>query len=191
MIEIIKKEIRDSIDVKLNLYESLAQIELIKELVEICIAGLKSGNKIIFCGNGGSFADSQHLAAEFISKLRLNRTPLAAIALGTNSSVLTAVSNDFGYENVFKRELLAIAREGDVFIPISTSGNSSNIISVIKKAKDLNLKIIGLTGESGGGMSEICKTINIPSNSTEKIQEAHIMLGHIVCALVEKNFFQK
>ena len=191
MIEIIKKEIRDSIDLKLNLYESLAQIELIKELVEICIAGLKSGNKIIFCGNGGSFADSQHLAAEFISKLRLNRTPLAAIALGTNSSVLTAVSNDFGYENVFKRELLAIAREGDVFIPISTSGNSSNIISVIKKAKDLNLKIIGLTGESGGGMSEICKTINIPSNSTEKIQEAHIMLGHIVCALVEKNFFQK
>ena len=191
MIEIIKKEIRDSIDVKLNLYESLAQIELIKELVEICIAGLKSGNKIIFCGNGGSFADSQHLAAEFITKLRLNRTPLAAIALGTNSSVLTAVSNDFGYENVFKRELLAIAREGDVFIPISTSGNSSNIISVIKKAKDLNLKIIGLTGESGGGMSEICKTINIPSNSTEKIQEAHIMLGHIVCALVEKNFFQK
>ena len=161
----------------------------IEKLVEICLNALKNANKIIFCGNGGSFADSQHLTAEFVSRLRFDRSPLSAICLGTNSSNLSAISNDYGYEKVFERELVSLARQGDVFIPISTSGNSKNIICAINQAQKLNLKIFGLTGENDGEMAKICDTINVPSKSTEKIQECHIMIGHIICYLIEKEIF--
>ena len=190
MIDILKNEILESIEVKQLLLDSSNNLKLIEELVVECIKSLKNGGKIIFCGNGGSFADSQHLTAEFISKLRFDRNPLPAIALGTNSSNLTAIGNDYGYEYVFERELIALYDISDVFIPISTSGNSKNVIRAINKANDLGIKTYGLTGINSGKMDDLCKTIKVPSNKTEKIQECHIMIGHILCSQIENTIFK-
>ena len=189
MIDILKKEIIESIEVKQLLLDSSYNLKLIEELVVECIKSLKNGGKIIFCGNGGSFADSQHLTAEFISKLRFDRNPLPAIALGTNSSNLTAIGNDYGFEYVFERELIAMYREHDVFIPISTSGSSENVIRAIKKANELGIKTYGLTGINSGKMDDLCNTIKVSSHKTEKIQECHIMIGHIICSLIENEIF--
>ena len=191
MIKILKKEISESIKVKQLLMDSSENLIVLEELVSECIKSLKNGGKIIFCGNGGSFADSQHLTAEFISKLRFDRSPLPAIALGTNSSNLTAIGNDYGFEYVFERELIALHGKNDVFIPISTSGNSVNVIRAIKKAIELGIKTYGLTGINGGKMDDLCNVIKIPSAKTEKIQECHIMIGHIICSLIEKKIFKK
>ena len=189
MIEVFKKEISESIEVKKRLLNSSENLIVIEELVIECIKSLKNGGKIIFCGNGGSFADSQHLTAEFISKLRFDRSPLPAITLGTNNSNLTAIGNDYGFEYIFERELIALYGKHDVFIPISTSGNSKNVIRAIKKANKLGIKTYGLTGINSGKMDDLCNTIKIPSYKTEKIQECHIMLGHIICFLIEKEIF--
>lgn len=189
MIDILKKEIIESIEVKQLLLDSSYNLKLIEELVVECIKSLKNGGKIIFCGNGGSFADSQHLTAEFISKLRFDRNPLPAIALGTNSSNLTAIGNDYGFEYVFERELIAMYREHDVFIPISTSGSSENVIRAIKKANELGIKTYGLTGINSGKMDDLCNTIKVSSHKTEKIQECHIMIGHVICSLIENEIF--
>jgi len=189
MIDIFKKEISESIEVKQLLLDSSDNLKLIEKLVKDCIESLKKGGKIIFCGNGGSFADSQHLTAEFISKLRFDRNPLPAIALGTNSSNLTAIGNDYGFEYIFERELVALYGKHDIFIPISTSGNSVNVTRAIKKANELGIKTYGLTGINRGRMDDICNTIKVPSNKTEKIQECHIMIGHIICSLIENEIF--
>ena len=191
MIDIFKKEISESIEVKQLLMNSPENLKFLEKLVKDCIKSLNDGGKIIFCGNGGSFADSQHLTAEFISKLRFDRSPLPAIALGTNSSNLTAIGNDYGFEYVFERELIALHGKNDVFIPISTSGNSVNVIRAIKKAIELGIKTYGLTGINGGKMDDLCNVIKIPSAKTEKIQECHIMIGHIICSLIEKKIFKK
>ena len=191
MKELIRKEIQNSIDIKvkvLNNSEIISQIEI---LVNKCLESLKKGGKIIFCGNGGSFADSQHLAAEFVSRLRFDREPLASIALGTNSSNLSAIGNDYGYDQVFKREILALGNKNDIFIPISTSGNSLNVIEAIKSAKEKGIYTIAFTGGRGGVIKDLCDVIIVPSESTEKIQEVHIMFGHIICYLIEENFFKK
>lgn len=187
----IKAIIQASIDVKKTLYQSEAILNQIDNLAGLCLNSLKSGGKIIFAGNGGSFADSQHLAAEFISRLQFDRDPLASIALGTNSSSTTAIGNDYGYDQVFVRELKAIAIPGDVYIPISTSGNSPNILATIEVAKLKNLKVVGLTGETGGKLKDLLDCICVPSSRTERIQESHILIGHIVCGLVEDNYFSK
>ena len=191
MINIFKKEILESIEVKQLLLNSTDNLIVLEKLVNDCIKSLKNGGKIIFCGNGGSFADSQHLTAEFISKLRFDRSPLPATALGTNSSNLTAIGNDYGFEYIFERELIALHRENDIFIPISTSGNSENIIKAIIKANELGIKTYGLTGLNDGKMDDLCNTIKVPSNKTEKIQECHIMIGHIICSLIENEIFKK
>tara|TARA_B110000037_G_C17005250_1_gene458979 strand:+ start:16 stop:594 length:579 start_codon:yes stop_codon:yes gene_type:complete len=191
MINIFKKEITESIEVKQLLLDGLDNLMVLEKLVIDCIESLKNGGKIIFCGNGGSFADSQHLTAEFISKLRFDRNPLPAIALGTNSSNLTAIGNDYGFEYIFERELIALYGKHDVFIPISTSGNSKNVIRVIKKANELDIKTYGLTGINSGKMDDLCNTIKVPSYKTEKIQECHIMIGHIICSLIENEIFKK
>ena len=191
MIDILKKEITESIEAKQLLLDSSDNLKLIEELVIECIKSLKNGGKIIFCGNGGSFADSQHLTAEFISKLRFDRNPLPAIALGTNSSNLTAIGNDYGFEYIFERELIALHGENDVFIPISTSGNSENIIRAIKKANELGIKTYGLTGNNSGKMDAFCQTIKAPSSETARIQECHILIGHIICGIVERKIFDK
>jgi D-sedoheptulose 7-phosphate isomerase len=189
MKNLIQEEIKKSIDVKTAVLNSEAISFQVENLVKDCIESLSKGGKIIFCGNGGSFADSQHLAAEFISRLRFDRAPLASIALGTNGSNMSAIGNDYGYDQVFKREIIALGNPNDIFIPISTSGNSKNVIEAINAAKDKGIKTIAFTGGNGGKMAEICECIIVPSPSTEKIQEVHIMLGHIVCYLVEKNMF--
>lgn len=187
----IQKIIRDSIATKEKILDSPELLGLIDKLALLCLESLKTGGKVIFAGNGGSFADSQHLSAEFISRLQFDRDPLASVALGTNSSSTTAIGNDYGYDQVFVRELRAIAEPGDVYIPISTSGNSKNILETIPIAKNKELKMIGLTGESGGKLAEMIECIKVPSNRTERIQEAHIMIGHIICGLVESIYFKK
>ena len=191
MKELIINEIEKSIEVKTAVLNDNKIIEKLSSLVNDCIQSLNSGGKIIFCGNGGSFADSQHLAAEFISRLRFDRAPLSSIALGTNSSNMSAIGNDYGYDQVFKREILALGNSNDIFIPISTSGNSGNVIEAINSAKTKNIKTVAFTGGTGGKMSNICECIIVPSSSTEKIQEIHIMLGHILCFLIEEKIFKK
>lgn len=164
----------------------------IEEITKICYHALKNGKKIIFCGNGGSAADSQHLAAELVSKLCYNRPALSAIALTTDTSALTAISNDYGYTYSFARQIEAIANEGDILIGISTSGKSQNIVEAIKSAKKKKVITIGLLGENGRDIGKISDyQINIPSSETPKIQEAHIATGHIICALIEDEFFGK
>ena len=190
MKDLIRKEIENSIEVKTNVLNDNKIIEQLSSLVNNCIQSLNSGGKIIFCGNGGSFADSQHLAAEFISRLRFDRAPLASIALGTNSSNMSAIGNDYGYEEIFKREILALGNSYDIFIPISTSGNSINVIEAINTAKEKGIKTVAFTGGTGGKLSNICECIIVPSSSTEKIQEVHIMLGHILCYLIENKIFK-
>ncbi|MBM9577319.1 SIS domain-containing protein [Leptospira sp. 201903070] len=185
----IQTIIRDSISTKEKILNSPDLLSLIEKLAFLCLDSLRSGGKVIFAGNGGSFADSQHLSAEFISRLQFDRDPLASIALGTNSSSTTAIGNDYGYDQVFVRELRAIAKPGDVYIPISTSGNSKNILETIPVAQSKELKMIGLTGESGGKLADMIECIKIPSSRTERIQESHIMIGHIVCGLVESIYF--
>jgi D-sedoheptulose 7-phosphate isomerase len=190
MKNLILKEIEFSIEVKKQVLANSEIIEKVERLVENCLIVLKSGGKIIFCGNGGSFSDSQHLAAEFVSRLRFDRAPLASIALGTNSSNMSAIGNDYGFESIFSRELLAVAGKNDIFIPISTSGNSPNVVKAIDSAKELGIKICGLTGGTGGLMKDLCDTIIVPDSRTEKIQEVHIMLGHIICYLIEEKIFK-
>ncbi len=185
----IINEIKESIKVKSDIIKDPSLLIKIESLANEILKAIKNGGKIIFCGNGGSFADSQHLAAEFVSRLRFDRPPLPSVALGTNSSNITAVANDYGYEEVFSREIISIGKETDIFIPISTSGNSLNILKAIKSAKDKKIKVIGLSGKDGGKMKDICDLILVPSNSTEKIQESHIMIGHIVCSIVEDEYF--
>ena len=189
MINKIKDEIQKSILVKSDIIKNAKLLSEIENLTNEILKSIKNGGKIIFCGNGGSFADSQHLAAEFVSRLRFDRAPLPSIALGTNNSNITAIANDYGYEEVFSREIISLGNEKDIFIPISTSGNSLNILKSIESAKEKNIKVIGLSGKDGGKMKTMCDVILVPYNSTEKIQESHIMIGHIICAIVEQEYF--
>ena len=159
------------------------------ELASRCLNALRKGGKIMFAGNGGSFADAQHLAAEFISRLQFDRAPLPAVALATNSSSMSAIGNDYGYDQVFVREIRAIAGVHDVFIPITTSGNSANILSAVTAALELGVHTVGFTGQSGGKLANICPCLRVPSLRTERIQEGHILLGHILCGLVETAYF--
>ncbi len=190
MIEEIANQIKESIETKNKVLNDQTIISKIQLMVEKSIESLNNGGKIIFCGNGGSFGDSQHLAAELISRLRFDRSPLASIALGTNSSNLSAIGNDYGYEKVFTRELLALGKKEDIFIPISTSGNSPNVIDAIKSAKSLGIQVFALTGGNAGKIKDLCDCLIVPSNKTEKIQEVHIMIGHIFCGLIESLIFK-
>jgi D-sedoheptulose 7-phosphate isomerase len=186
----LKNEIKESIDVKALLSESEPVLNKVIEIALACLDSLERGGKIIFCGNGGSFADAQHLSAEFTSRFLFDRPALASIALGTNNSGLTAMGNDYGYENVFSRELEAVGKPEDIFIGITTSGNSSNIIKGVAAAKELGIKTFILTGESGGKLKNFEDCLHIPSNDTARIQECHILVGHIICGFVEKEMFK-
>jgi D-sedoheptulose 7-phosphate isomerase len=189
MKEHILEEIKESLNLKRKVLNSEEIISQIENIAKDCIRSINNNGKIIFCGNGGSFADSQHLAAEFVSRLRFDRAPLPSVALGTNNSNLSAIGNDYGYDEVFRREIIALCNKNDLFIPISTSGNSPNIIKSILAAKKKNIRIYGLSGHDGGKMNDLCDVVKVPSKSTEKIQEIHIMIGHIICYLVEKELF--
>lgn len=185
----IKDIIQSSIDIKQAVVLDLHLMNQVKKLIDDCLYSLKQGGKIILAGNGGSFADAQHISAEFTSKYMFDRDSLASICLGTNNSAISAIGNDYGYSQVFARELSSIGNENDIFIAISTSGNSENIIEAIKVAKKKNIKTFALTGHSGGKMDELCECCKIPSTVTGRIQECHIMIGHIICEIVEKEYF--
>ena len=185
MQKIIQERLEESINVKKLILKDRQLLCLIEEIVNNIKEVLSKGNKVIFAGNGGSFADSIHLTAEFVSKFNFDRKPLSAIALGANNSIITSIGNDYSFEDIFSRELDALAREGDLLIAISTSGNSKNIIKVIKKAQAKGITVYCLTGEKGGAVSKICKCLKVPSNTTARIQEAHITIGHIICEIVE------
>ncbi|MBL7960807.1 D-sedoheptulose 7-phosphate isomerase [bacterium] len=181
-----------SIESKQSLFEDSLLISNIEEIVNLIVDCFKKNGKVLFCGNGGSAADAQHLAAELSGRFYLDRKPLFAEALHTNSSYLTAVANDYGYDEVFARLVSAMGRKGDVLIAISTSGNSQNIINAIEAAKKAEMVTVGFTGEKGGKMKDMCTyLVNVPSNDTPRIQECHILVGHIICELVEKKLFQK
>jgi len=184
-----RAQIIDSIKVKQLLLNDLVSLRLIEKLLSYCLDSLRSGGKIIFAGNGGSFADAQHLSAELTSRFLFDRAPLASLALGTNNSAMSAIGNDYGYDKVFARELEAIANPRDVFIPISTSGNSPNIMAAVIAAKDLGLITFALTGRNGGILKNHCQCLIIPSNETARIQECHILVGHILCQLIEREYF--
>jgi D-sedoheptulose 7-phosphate isomerase len=188
-IEEIYGSIRESIETKERLFRSTSCIELLDTLVQASIETLENGGKIIFCGNGGSFADAQHLSAEFTSRFMFDRNPLSSIALGTNGSTISAIGNDYGYEKVFARELEAVGKPEDTLIAISTSGNSPNILEVISVARESGLSCFGFTGEDGGKMAKEISCLKIPSNETARIQEAHITCGHVICELVEGALF--
>jgi D-sedoheptulose 7-phosphate isomerase len=187
----IRSHIAASISVKQLLLQDTALLEQVERLSQLCLRCLQSGGKILFAGNGGSFADAQHLAAEFTGRFLFDRAPLPAIALGTNNSAVTAVGNDYGFEQVFARELRALARRGDVFIAITTSGNSPNILQAVGAALELGVTVVGLTGQSGGLLRQRCESICVPATQTARIQECHILLGHIVCELVEAAYFRE
>lgn len=168
-------------------FAKLRQMEpRIIEAVELITTRLKAGGKVFFCGNGGSAADAQHLAAELVGRFMLERAPLSAWALTVNTSALTAIGNDYTYDDVFSRQLRGLGSAGDVLVGISTSGNSRNIIRTIEAAKEMGIHVIGMTGETGGAMAAICDIcLRVPSDSTPRIQEMHIAVGHIICELVE------
>ena len=157
-----------------------------------CIAALRHGNKILFAGNGGSAADAQHLAGELISRFHYDRPGLPAFSLSTDTSVLTAIGNDYGYDHLFARQIEAVGSPGDVFIGISTSGRSPNIIKALQVARTKGLLTVGLTGRAGGQMPELCDhCLRVPSDSTPRIQEGHITIGHTICYLIEQQLFPK
>jgi D-sedoheptulose 7-phosphate isomerase len=187
----IKSIISSSIQVKANILEDENLLKNIEHAVNLVLTSLKSGNKLLFCGNGGSAADAQHLAAEFSGRFYIDRKALPAEALHTNTSYLTAVANDYSYDVVYSRLVEGIAQPGDVLIGLSTSGNSKNILNAFEVAKTKNVSTIAFTGASGGQMRELADVlINVPSQDTPRIQESHIMIGHIICELVEQQYFK-
>jgi len=186
----IKDYLNESINVKTRLLNDEIIIGKINKAFNLILESLDKGGKIIFAGNGGSAADSQHLAAEFVSRFMFDRPGLPSIALTTDTSVITAIGNDYGYELLFKRQLQALANINDIFIGISTSGNSKNIINALEFCNEINIKSIGLTGSNKGIMNSLCSlTIEVPSNKTSFIQESHIAIGHILCMLVEEKLY--
>jgi len=186
----IKESIIESIETKKRILDNPDLIEIIEEVAGACTEAFCNGNKVLFCGNGGSAADAQHLAAEFSGRFYFDRKPLPSEALHVNTSYLTAVANDYSFEEVYSRILQGIGNEGDVLIAISTSGNSANIIKALETAEEIGMITVGLTGETGGKMKELCDfLINVPSKDTPRIQESHIMIGHIICDIVESTLF--
>ena len=190
MTKNIQRILRESINIKEKIYNSPSLLNIIETVSNQCIQAFQDDKKVFFCGNGGSAADAQHLAAEFSGRFYLDRPPLFAEALHVNSSFLTAVANDYSFNEVYARLIQAKGRSGDILFGISTSGNSENILRAMKRAKQKSLLTIALTGRTGGNIKQYADyLINIPSTDTPRIQEAHILVGHIICELVEQRLF--
>jgi D-sedoheptulose 7-phosphate isomerase len=191
MTDHIKKIINASIDVKQKLLADERLLKTTQDVVNTIVKSFKAGNRVYFAGNGGSAADAQHLAAEFSGRFYTDRLALPAEALHCNTSYLTAVANDYSFDEVYARLIRGIAHEGDILVGLSTSGNSGNIIKAFEAARKKNVITVGFTGETGGKLKPLSDFLfNIPSTDTPRIQEAHILLGHIVCELVERDFFK-
>jgi len=186
----IKKIIKASIDTKQSVLQNEGLLKTIAASVDIIVNAFRNGKRVYFCGNGGSAADAQHLAAEFSGRFYTDRKALPAEALHCNTSYLTAVANDYGFDEIYSRLIDGIGEQGDVLVGLSTSGNSPNILKAFKTAQKKEMITIGFTGKSGGEMRPLCDhLINIPSTDTPRIQESHIMIGHIICQLVEEKYF--
>ena len=187
--ETIETIIQENINVKKDFLNSKSEIEILKGIILLVNDTLEKGNKILFAGNGGSAADAQHIAAELVGKFEKIRIPLPAIALTTDTSIMTAVGNDFDFSQIFERQIEALGQEGDIFFGLTTSGNSKNIINSFISAKDKKIKTIALTSKGENEVTKIADyCIRVPSNSTARIQECHIMIMHIICYFVDKNF---
>jgi len=190
MIDQIKQIIAASIEVKQEILNNSATHQQLEKAIDLISAAFLNGNKVLFCGNGGSAADAQHLAAEFSGRFYKDRKALPAEALHCNTSYLTAVANDYSYDVIYARIVEGTGIKGDVLIGLSTSGNSGNIVKAFEAAKSLGITTIGFTGAGGGKMKELSDILfNVPSNDTPRIQESHILLGHIICQLVEEKVF--
>lgn len=190
MNSVIEKLIQESIDTKIALLADEQLMRNIQQAIDVVAKAFKAGNKVLFCGNGGSAADAQHLAAEFSGRFYLDRDALPSEALHVNTSYLTAVANDYSYDVVYARMVKGMGHAGDVLIGLSTSGNSTNIVNAFHAAKEKGMATIAFTGESGGALKDNCDLlINIPSNVIPRIQESHILVGHIICELVEASHF--
>jgi len=186
----IKNIVQASIDVKEKILKDQRLIATIEKVVDEIVQAFQNGNHVYFCGNGGSAADAQHLAAEFSGRFYTDRKALPAEALHCNTSYITAVANDYSYDVVYSRMIDGIGQEGDVLVGLSTSGNSKNIVNAFEKAREKKMITVGLTGSSGGAMKSCSNyLVNIPSTDTPRIQESHIMAGHIICQLVEEKLF--
>lgn len=188
----IQSIIQASIDTKNRVLSDQTLIDTVAQVAEAMTIAFKNDKKVLFCGNGGSAADAQHLAAEFSGRFYYDRPPLYSEALHVNSSYVTAVGNDYSYDVIYSRMIQAMGREGDVLVGISTSGNSTNVIKALEVANQLGMITVAMTGETGGKMKDVSKfLLNIPSKDTPRIQECHILLGHILCEIVEANVFPK
>lgn len=186
-MNLIQEIVKQSIDVKRQAFDE--NDEKIEKVIELLVDALKSGKKLLICGNGGSAADSQHIAAEFIGRFKKERKALPAIALSTDTSILTSLSNDYNFDIIFSRQIEALGQEGDVLLGISTSGNSQNVVKAVEAAKQQGMTTVVLTGDGGGKLGEIADIcIAVPSKITARIQESHITIAHVICELVENKF---
>jgi len=184
MKEIIQKELNGHKETILDVINILPDV--IQEACEMSLETIKSGNKILLCGNGGSAADAQHIAAEFTGRYKVERRGLPAIALTTDTSALTAIGNDYGYDRVFERQVESLANPGDLLIGISSTGNSDNVIKAFKKAKEIGCKTVGLSGKGGGKFNDSCDlNVVVPSEDTPRVQEMHILIGHTICQIID------
>lgn len=189
-MEKIRNIIKASIETKQQVLQNEELLVVIQNAVDAIVTAFSNGNSVYFCGNGGSAADAQHLAAEFSGRFYTDRKALPAEALHCNTSYLTAVANDYSFDVIYSRMIDGIGKQGDILIGLSTSGNSANIINAFEKAREKKMTTIGFTGKSGGKMKDCSDMlINIPSTDTPRIQESHIMVGHIICQLVEERIF--
>ena len=190
MREDIKALVAESLYTKQQLLNNEKLIGTLGEVSSLFIDCFNADGKVLFCGNGGSAADAQHISAELSGRYKLDRRPLFAEALHVNTSYMTAVANDYSYDEVYSRMVEAAGRKGDVLVAISTSGNSSNVIKAVEKARSIGMKVVGMTGANGGKMKDLCDhLLNAPSSNTPRIQECHILMGHIICELTEKGLF--
>lgn len=190
MNSIIKEQIAASIQTKQLILDNPELLKDINDAASLVTIAYQQNKKTLLGGNGGSAADAQHIAGEFVSRFYFDRPGIPSIALTTDTSIITAIGNDYGYEKLFARQIQAYGNEGDIFIGISTSGNSKNIIEGLAMCKEKGIKSIGLTGISGGKMAELCDIcVRVPSPETPRIQESHILIGHIICCIVEETLF--
>lgn len=188
-LELIKSQIAESVATKERILADDSIMESIRKAAEVCVAAYRNGKKTLFAGNGGSAADAQHLAGEFVSKFYFDRPGLPSIALTTDTSIMTAIGNDYGFNRLFARQVQAQGNEGDVFIGISTSGNSQNIVEALEECRHKGIYTIALTGARPCKMDDFDLVIKVPSESTPRIQECQTMIGHIICCIVEQEIF--
>ncbi len=188
----IEKAIKDSVSVKQKILEQEKLLTTTQSVIKLIVEGYRNGKKVLLCGNGGSASDAQHIAAELTGRFYFDRRPLDAEALTANTSHLTAVGNDYSFDEIYARLVEAKGKAGDILIGLSTSGNSSNVIAAIHKGNEIGMETVALTGESGGKLKNLAAfLLNVPSSDTPRIQEAHILLGHIICEQAEKQLFER